>query len=747
MLGLVMVTDNAPDMSTASSGDANESSATIGSVTRGPNDIPYLKEAKENSVMLYHRRALQLNILKFQELIDKNIKYLQSNGTNELVSSNAISAAEALLKRKGVSSSDANIRCTDDIELLLISLMDNDGKISMCSRISDLIVIMTRISQIDHRALAMFIIEKKLTDLCKKEFVSQDGFKLLKKWLEEARNDGCIEQMRTIIAICKILPFDSKAISNSGIGKFIKKDVSTFKSEDTMGLDSLKNDVADIYKFWGGKAAEREQQKKKNAATGEIPEIVKEISSHMLEVNGAPLVKEVVKVAPVNIDKPMSYAENHDKTGNVTSTRDDSAVKQGSDALTKTSSIAPANAAKVVKPSTQQSTGTSTSTIATPAVTSVATVNSAPKPSTKNSVTAILAANKAMGLTSDAQIKDSKVDADKPKRKVDMAAEARRRAALLQPEQSIVSEPSSLGVIDANDEPKALVSILKRKRIDTAVNAAVNDVKKVRKLGNIKWADENGGTLRHTLEFESESNFTKSTKDDKNKKSDSVRDKAKREAQSEKEIHNAHFRDAMNPNIEWKKPQKILLPRKILDYLEDTVLESTELDVQTKRVSREIEARYLDDSLIPPDPPHEAPVITISTEPLEQIPWEMPGDSAMEVDNSIPQYLADPGNYRYNTAQSNNMGNQVGYNTWPNTTSYQPPNMYGMPTNTTYGIQPPTLQPPTLMQPNQPMNGMPNSKGAGKSATVLCKKLNTPGGCPFGDNCSFFHPPLAMSQR
>ena len=698
--------------------------------------------------MLYHRRALQLNILKFQELIDKNSKYLLSNGTNELESNNTIAAAEALLKRKGVSSSDVNIRCTDDIELLLISLMDNDGKISMCSRISDLVVVMTRISQIDHKALVMFILEKKLTDLCKKEFVSQDGFKLLKKWLEEARNDGCIEQMRTIIAICKILPFDSKAISNSGIGKFIKKEVSTFKSEDTMGLDLLKNDVADIYKFWGAKASERDQQKKKNTATGEIPEIVQEISSHMLEVKGAPLIKEIVKVAPLNVDKPMSNAENLDKTSNITSTSEDSAVKAGSDNSTKTSSVAPTNAAKVVKPSTQQSTDTSTNTIVTPAVTNVATVNSAPKPPTKNSVTAILAANKAMGMTSDAQIKDSKADGDKPKRKVDMAAEARRRAALLQPEQSIVSEPLSLGLTDANDEPKPLVSILKRKRIDTALNTAVNDVKRVRKLGNIKWADENGGTLRHTLEFESESNFTKSTKDDKNKKSDSVRDKAKREAQSEKEIHNAHFRDAMNPNIEWKKPQKILLPRKILDYLEDTVLESTELDVQTKRVSREIEARYLDDSLIPPDPPHEAPVITISTEPLEQIPWEMPGDSAMEVDNSIPQYTADSGSYRYNTAaQSNNMGNQVGYNTWPNTTPYQPPNMYGMSTNTTYGIPPPTLQAPTLMQPNQQMNGMANNKGAGKSVTVLCKKLNTPGGCPFGDNCSFFHPPLGISQR
>lgn len=711
----------------------NAKEAAPVTVARSPGgDIPYLKEAKENSVMLYHRRALQLNILKFQELVDKNIQLLQSNGTNELES--AVAAAEVLLKRKGSSSSsnDDNARCTDDVELLLISLMDHEGKISLCSRISDLVVIMTRISQVEHKALVMFIIESKLSELCKKEFVSQDGFKLLKKWLEEARNDGCIEQMRNIIAICKILPFDSKAISNSGIGKFIKKDLSAFKSDDTVGMESLKNDVADIYKFWGAKAAEKEQQKKKSTANGELPEIVQEISSHMLEVNGAPTVKEVVKVVAAPADKPTSKVEIPEKTSSISNTSDDSAVKSGSDNTANGSIVPPA---KVVKPvvSAQQSVGAATITSVAPVVATVSAVSSAPKPPTKNSVTAILAANKAMGMTADnTQSKDTKAvaDAEKPKRKVDMAAEARKRAALLQAEQLIVTEPLSLGIDTTDDQPKALVSILKRKRNDTALNTAANDTKRVRKLGNIKWADENGGMLRHTLEFESESNFTKSTKE---KKSDSVRDKAKREAQSEKEAHNAHFRSAMNPNIEWKKPQKILLPRKILDYLEDAVLESTELEVQTKRVSREIEARYLDDSLIPPDPPHEAPTITISVEPLEQIPWEMPGDSdAMEVDNSIPQY-------NYNTVQSNS---QVGYNTW-NNTAYPPPNMYAMPPNAPYGMAPPTLQPPNLMQPNQASNG----KGTGKSVTVLCKKLNTPGGCPFGDNCSFFHPPLGMPLR
>jgi hypothetical protein len=67
------------------------------------------------------------------------------------------------------------------------------------------------------------LLSKRLSPNCATAFVKHSGYKLLRRWLKIAEEEGRLEELRLIVSVCKSLPFEATAVRDSEIGKAIKK--------------------------------------------------------------------------------------------------------------------------------------------------------------------------------------------------------------------------------------------------------------------------------------------------------------------------------------------------------------------------------------------------------------------------------------------------------------------------------------------------------------------------------------------
>lgn len=81
-----------------------------------------------------------------------------------------------------------------------------------------------------------------------KIFVALSGFKILRRWLKVAEEEDCIEELRTIVAVCSLLPFDSQAVKDAEIGKAIKKLLKL--RGNSSDASQLHEDVKSLMKLW-----------------------------------------------------------------------------------------------------------------------------------------------------------------------------------------------------------------------------------------------------------------------------------------------------------------------------------------------------------------------------------------------------------------------------------------------------------------------------------------------------------------
>jgi hypothetical protein len=179
----------------------------------------------------------------------------------------------------------------------------------------------------------------------------------------------------------------------------------------------------------------------------------------------------------------------------------------------------------------------------------------------------------------------------------------------------------------------ALRSCLKRKASDMQLAAVItsdhgNGTKKKRVNMSVKWVDEaTAKPIREVYTFEVDriKNSVASYK--------SHKDLVRKEKALEKDLNANMIADAMQPTAPWQKPAARTLSlelRENIPALSHDLIDSKETAIQSKRLEHTLESKYLDDSLIPPDP-DELPSTGIDSletgsKSMMTIPWAMPGD-------------------------------------------------------------------------------------------------------------------------
>jgi hypothetical protein len=91
----------------------------------------------------------------------------------------------AVLQERINSSSAASVgRCMENEEVAIVSLLDGDGNLSTQACLDAFMVLMTRITRIDHRALCVEVLMNRLDKAFEAIFVAHGGFKILKRWIK-----------------------------------------------------------------------------------------------------------------------------------------------------------------------------------------------------------------------------------------------------------------------------------------------------------------------------------------------------------------------------------------------------------------------------------------------------------------------------------------------------------------------------------------------------------------------------------
>jgi len=73
----------------------------------------------------------------------------------------------------------------------------------------------------------------------------------LKRWLNLAEEEDLVDELKSLVALCKKLPFDGKSVKESEIGKTIKK-LLKYKSvtNNVDGVASLREEITNRMKHW-----------------------------------------------------------------------------------------------------------------------------------------------------------------------------------------------------------------------------------------------------------------------------------------------------------------------------------------------------------------------------------------------------------------------------------------------------------------------------------------------------------------
>ena len=472
----------------------------------------------------------------------------------------------SILTRRNVSlEMQSHNRVLDDVEMTLLGILDSTGMLSLCSRISEFIIIMTRVVKVEHRALCLYILSNCMTSKSGQIFINYGGLRLLKRWIKVAEDEDCVDELQIIVTLCKLLPFDGQAIKETEIGKSIRK-LLKFKSNST-NIEALYTEVKDLMLHWTNHV-------KKGVPVPVINKISEKISginspqstktqpnnafnsSNTLEQKNLP---EFVKVKPeVITDVPIIFNSKNEKIANnlvsskntdidttsISKTISAATVTQQKhsygvlDALASGKTNPPA-ASTAVTSSAQMLPGTGVNLglghgfgsrlggLGLEVRTGTAPIISAAKRTSLDGVNIMAEKAKILLQNQQNQLKSSSLDN-------------------LEPSVVSVPEVSILPLMP-------LRGGMKRKNRESLSGSVEGEENGKRARMSVQWADENGGTLRDVMTFEVE-RIKNTIKDYK-----SHRDLVRKERQLEKDLHLSKTKEVMHPAIEWRKPDELVL--------------------------------------------------------------------------------------------------------------------------------------------------------------------------------------------
>ena len=595
------------------------------------------KNTKINAIMLLQRKCLQLQIDKFQSLT-LNHSIIQTNSS----SSSATTSSSDNINSNNISNTliqrfEIQKRILDDFEVTLIALCDYKGDISTIIRIQDLLYLMTRINKVDHRALCLEIICNHTPDIhIQHAFISYGGLRVLKKWIETAKEDDNIIELNLIITCLKQLPFNGSIVKETEIGHVIRKlrkyRGNTLTSQsDLTRLHVLVNEIMDI---WTNKVTEENDKKVllSNGSSSSLSDLSTAVSAEAMDLMEAinerlfALKQQHQRLESPNLS-PLSTATTS-PTSSAPSSPSKGATAPG---FTRELAFAASSAAapslginlvhvqkptqrSLVHPSEDSSGGLDLMDVEGGNGKGVSTNNAAPKKAPMPSLLAAITANNKKGM---------ELMADKAKKLIAAKELAEKMRTNIDDNQSVVSSAT-------NATSMTLKSALKKPRFippntGTTTDLAFTQPNDSGSFGSIKrpirWADTEGGDLTQTKLFEVDSNFKRKTKAYHN-----LKDMAKKERMTEKNTNISKIGEAMQPTMKWVTPGPRVLSFDMRQYACGPI-DSTDVEVQTKRLSHVLEAQYLDDSSVPAEPDllnddvMTCAVLSQSSQQCVDIPW------------------------------------------------------------------------------------------------------------------------------
>jgi hypothetical protein len=532
------------------------------------DDLPFADDAQINAVLILQRRIFQLQA----DCLHSAIQQQQHSKTSNLVSAN--SGFPALLVRRNISDEMiSQNRILDDVEMTLLGILDSSGMLSLCSRISEFIVVMTRVVKVEHRAICLYILSNCMTPKCGQSFITFGGLRLLKRWIKVAEEEDCVDELRIIITLCKSLPFDAQAVKDTEIGKSIRR-LLKFRSNST-NIEMLYTEVRNLMQHWTnhvkGVIVSESQQIEISESKDVMPDIVVELSQRLLKERGRPTTISAISQS-ADDDNSMSSDYSFQSNGrgplgvlDVTSPRD-MRDDNSTPPLTPTSSSSfndPSrpgvldalatgkNAASAFSSNSAHSSPYATNPSGRPIPMGLSV------PSSSGFGTLLGQGFGGLGsldVRSAPSIPAKRVSTDG----TNIMAE--KAKMLLQNQFKNLSS-------DSNDQNALLslssfgaivphVSVLKgglKRKHEGGGNPADPSAAGKRAKMTVLWADENGGTLRDVMTFEVE-RIKNTIKDYK-----SHRDLVRKERQLEKDLHLSKTKEAMHPAVEWRRPDPLIL--------------------------------------------------------------------------------------------------------------------------------------------------------------------------------------------
>ena len=140
---------------------------------------------------------------------------------------------------------------------------------------------------------------------------------MLKRWIKVAEDEDCVDELKIIVILCKLLPFDGQALKDTEIGKAIRR-LLKFKSVST-NIESLYTEVRNLMQHWTnhvkGVIISKTSGIEGTESMKTLPTIVFSISQKLVEQRGLP---EKIKPAPIMIpETPMILINEDDSFSDV----------------------------------------------------------------------------------------------------------------------------------------------------------------------------------------------------------------------------------------------------------------------------------------------------------------------------------------------------------------------------------------------------------------------------------------------
>ena len=538
------------------------------------DDFPFADDAKINAVLILQRRIFQLQADYLHNAIQRQQRSKSCNNVS------ANSGIPALLVRRNISDEmQSQNRTLDDVEMTLLGILDSSGMLSLCSRISEFIVVMTRVVKVEHRAICLYILSNCMTSKCGQSFITFGGLRLLKRWIKVAEEEDCVDELRIIITLCKSLPFDAQAVKDTEIGKSIRR-LLKFRSNST-NIETLYTEVRNLMQHWTnhvkGVIVSESQQLEISESKDVLPDIVLELSQRLLRERGLPAtISATSQYADDDNSMSSDYAFQSNGRGplgalHVTSShdmRDDTRTPPLTPTAASSSSFhdlsRPGVLDALATGTNAASASSSNSTHSSPYNTNIMNNPSGRPipiglsvPSSSGFGTLLGQGFGGLGsldVRSAPSIPVKRVSTDGTN------VMAEKAKMLLQNQSKNLSS-------DANDQNALLnlatfgaiaapVSVLKgglKRKHEGGGNSTDPSAAVKRPKMTVLWADENGGTLRDVMTFEVE-RIKNTIKDYK-----SHRDLVRKERQLEKDLHLSKTKEVMHPAIEWRRPDPLIL--------------------------------------------------------------------------------------------------------------------------------------------------------------------------------------------